>query len=237
MRHPTLDGIFATVSPPNARRKDSVTVTPGHQFLEHRGSLHAAGRGSLRLTDEEVMRALRLVEYSNAIGTPLNRLVTILWERAGITDAEAATASFVKSLTDHLRRQGFEGPYLWSMENGPRQGVHVHILHHLPPELGRTVGYRHRGWLASLGARYGNKVINSKVITGRLSAFRGSAYARARFFKEQQSTVAYLLKCCSFEMRNHMRSSHSVRSSFVVGRRLGMSHIIRRERKVERGAA
>src|SRR3546814_11539624 len=74
------------------------------------------------------------VRYAYWIDLPLNRHVTVHWERAGISDdrAAAATSQFLKLASDWIGKRGGKFAWIWVRENGPFSGSHVHILMHVP---------------------------------------------------------------------------------------------------------
>lgn len=156
-------------------------------------------------------------------GIPFNRMITILWGQFGVTDVQASTSRFLKALKSYIVGAGYQTRYAWTIERGKRLGLHVHILIHMPPELSRAASYCQRGWLVAAGARFGKGLIRSKAIGGRLDTYRLSAIAQERFAVEHERTVAYVLKCCSFEMKNQMRSPFGCQEGLVTGRRSGRS--------------
>ncbi len=181
------------------------------------------GRGSWQLNDGEVEKAREAAAEACDGGIPFNRMITILWGHFGVEDIQAATRCFLKSVKDYLRRSGYETAYVWAMEPGRRMGLHVHILIHVPPEMGREIGYRQRGWLKTAGVKFGKNLIRSKVIGGRAGLYRGSPEAQTQFATEHDRALAYILKHCSFEARNTLRFPCPCRSGWVPGRRFGRS--------------
>src|SRR3546814_12900945 len=66
------------------------------------------------------------VRYAYWIDLPLNRHVTVHWERAGISDdrAAAATSQFLKLASDWIGKRGGKFAWIWVRENGPFSGSH-----------------------------------------------------------------------------------------------------------------
>jgi hypothetical protein len=66
------------------------------------GARNRAARTSGSLTMAQCHAILAAAGWANAIGLPFNRMVTIHWERAGISDARAAwaTGRFLKLARD-----------------------------------------------------------------------------------------------------------------------------------------
>lgn len=102
------------------------------------------------------------------IGRPLNRHITVHWERSGIADDRAAeaTTAFLKYWREWLSG---ETAYLWARENGAGKGSHLHILAHIP--AGRHWhGARAMRWIARLaGKPYRPGAILTRRIKGAVA--------------------------------------------------------------------
>lgn len=102
------------------------------------------------------------------IGRPLNRHITVHWERSGIADDRAAeaTTAFLKYWREWLSA---ETAYLWARENGAGKGSHLHILAHIP--AGRHWhGTRAMRWIARLaGKPYRPGAILTRRIKGAVA--------------------------------------------------------------------
>jgi hypothetical protein len=140
-------------------------------------------------------KAIELVEAAQrawAIGRPFNRHLTVHWAKAGLSDAQAATAtgSFVKLIIDWARRHGGTC-YVWVRENGERKGSHTHILLHVPRGLSLALTRRWyrtvTGWRGKLPSR----AVKTVCIGGSARcAFAGGEHYSANL----ANIVSYVLK-------------------------------------------
>jgi hypothetical protein len=106
------------------------------------------------------------------IGLPLNRHVTIHWQRQGVPDAKgaAATGAFLRMVRDWLRKQGAATAWVWVRENGPAKGAHVHIALHIPPGVPWRFGSARR-WIERIsGRRYVPRAILTTRVAGHVNA-------------------------------------------------------------------
>src|SRR3546814_11567497 len=85
------------------------------------GARNRADRVSQSLSMRQARNIIDAVRYAYWIDLPLNRHVTVHWERAGISDdrAAAATSTFLKSARDWIGKPGGKFAWLWVRENGP----------------------------------------------------------------------------------------------------------------------
>jgi hypothetical protein len=126
------------------------------------------------------------------IGAPFSRHVIAHWERAGITDAQAAqpTGRLTKLMADWARRRG--GRILWSgaREKDAGKGSHLHMLVACPCHL--PLGRMWRRWLRSItGQPYRPGSIRTRFIGGSLDAARTNpGHYRQHLF----NAVAYVCK-------------------------------------------
>lgn len=156
------------------------------------GARNCKGRSSEVIAGDKAASIIAAARHALAIGLPLNRHVTIHWERAGVPDERAAEATgrFLKLAGDWLAKQGGRFAHAWVRENGDRKGSHVHILLHLPH--GRTLGQMQRGWLKRVtGKGYRKGVIVTRRIAGMANA---SASAPAAYGVNLAEVVGYVLK-------------------------------------------
>ena len=109
-------------------------------LFKHGGARNKAGRVSDVLSLAKAQATIDAAYQAIKIGLPLNRFVTVHFERAGMTDAQAATAisAIMKLATDWMRKRGYVIAYAWVRENDAgdgSKGSHVHILFHCPDTL------------------------------------------------------------------------------------------------------
>jgi hypothetical protein len=78
---------------------------------------------------DKVQRLIAATRRASEIGRPFTHLITVHWEAAGLSDAEAmkATTAALKYWREWL---GGETAYIWTRENGGGKGTHLHVLAH-----------------------------------------------------------------------------------------------------------
>ena len=177
-----------------------------------------------RLEDDRALAALAAAKHAIATDRPLNRFITIDWERAGVIDVQTATRKFLKRATDFASARKSTIAYIWTIESTPVVGLHTHILMYLDQSLAAKFGHRQRAWLIAAGARYEKGLIKTRPIGGSIRAYLAKERAREAFLLNHNRVVAYILKCCSFEIARAIKSPFNPRSSPVNGPRLGISH-------------
>ena len=137
----------------------------------HGGARNRRGRSSDRLTARQAIDLHRAAAFAFHVDLPLNRHITIHWQRAGVhdSDAAAATGRFLKLTTDHVRKRGGRIAAVWARENGDTKGSHVHILLHLP--RGVSISARQREWVKRItGLAYVRRTIKTTRIGGAINA-------------------------------------------------------------------
>lgn len=163
-----------------------------------RGGAHnRADRESHGLTALQIINLVAAVRHADIIGLPLNRMVTIHWQAAGIPliAMAKATGRFTDMMAKALARNGARTAWLWVHENGDGKGGHCHMLAHIPAGLVEPMSRRQREWLRRItGQPYRRGVIHSKPIGGRLGLEKGNPDLHAI---NLQSALSYVLKGAS----------------------------------------
>ena len=105
--------------------------------FSHGGARLRADRTSDHLTSKQARAILLAALAAEWIGEPFTRLVTVHWERAGISDNHAAiaTGKLTKLMQDWARRRGARILWAWARENDKGKGSHLHLLLACPPHL------------------------------------------------------------------------------------------------------
>jgi hypothetical protein len=137
------------------------------------GARSRRDRTSDALTLQQAEKLIAAAHRAIGLGLPLNRHITIHWERAGVADADAAaaTARFLKLAGDWLAKRGQRFAWVWSRENGGTKGSHVHILAHVP--AGGEIGGLQRRWLRrATSSPYRKGTIHTARVGGTASAWR-----------------------------------------------------------------
>jgi hypothetical protein len=124
------------------------------------------------LTPHQVKTLRSAADAAWQRGLPLNRHVTIHWQRQGVPDGKgaAATGTFLRMVRDWLRKLGQRTAWVWVRENGPAKGAHVHIALHIPAGVPWRFG-RARRWIKRIsGRRYVARAIRTTRVAGHVNA-------------------------------------------------------------------
>lgn len=171
----------------------SVAHSTGQSALNsHGGARLRADRTSDHLTIRQAQIIIAAVLAADRIGQPFTRMVTVHWDRAGIPDKGAATATgrLTKLIADWGRRRGGRVLWAWVRENDAGKGSHLHLLIACPPDV--PIGRMWRRWLRSITDRpYRAGVINTRRIAGTLSAPESNP---ANYRQNLANVVAYVCK-------------------------------------------
>jgi hypothetical protein len=158
------------------------------------------------------------------VGLPLNRLITINWALAGLSDAEArhATGRFLKLAGDWVRTRGQRIAWVWVRENGAGEGTHVHILLHLPPGL--SLARLQLGWIKRISGRaYRRDTIDTRRIAG--SRLAPSAMAE-HYHRNLSNVLNYLRKGVDPELAARLGIRRVRATGYIEGKRVAWSQNI-----------
>lgn len=203
-------------------------VTRVPRLLPHGGPRNRRDRQSQALTLQQCQRLISGAREAKAIALPLNRMVTVHLERAGVADTEAAGAigRLLKLYREWLTkaparsakqarlskasaRRGGQAAALWVRENGPSKGSHVHILLHVPE--GVNLGSRTRRWVELATSRsYKRGVVRTRTLP------RGEAYG-----VNLNNVLTYMLKGASAETAATLNLPRQIPGGVVIGKRCG----------------
>jgi hypothetical protein len=173
----------------------SKSVTPFETkptVLGHGGARLRADRTSHSLTIRQARAIMLAALAADDLGEPFTRMVTVHWQRAGIADhrAASATGKLTKLASDWARRRGARILWAWARENDHGKGSHLHLLLSCPPHL--PIGRMWRRWLRAItGQPYRVGTINTRRIGGSLgiAAADPAAYRQNLF-----NAAAYICK-------------------------------------------
>jgi hypothetical protein len=190
------------------------------------GARNSASRQSDSIS---LLKAVELVEAAQqaiAIGLPFNRHLTVHWEKAGLTDLQAssATGRLLKLVLDWVRKQGGAVAYAWVRENGDGKGSHTHILLHVP--RGLTLAFTRR-WYARATQRYGHPkgaVRSVRIGDNARSAFSADEWYQAHL----ASVVSYLLKGVDQQHGAALDLDRHGEGGMILGKRVSISAGVRR---------
>ena len=190
------------------------------------GARNRADRESHALSAAHVANLTAAARHAGAIKLPLNRMVTIHWEAAGVPLAgmARATGRFLDLLTKWLARHMSRTAWLWVHEGGDGKGGHCHLLAHVPPECVKALTGQLRGWLGRItGNPYLRRVIHSKPIGGRLGLERRNPDVHAI---NLEAALSYVLKGASPEAASQFALERLEPGGRVIGKRCGTSQNI-----------
>jgi len=194
------------------------------RIFKRGGARPRATRISEALALKEVDKIARAIRIAEEIGLPLNRFITIHWERAGVADHQAARATgrFLKLARDNLASKRLPFAYVWVRENDEgdgSKGDHAHILAHVPD--GRTLGPAQRRWIKIIsGKPYRKQVIHTRVIARHSNA----AQNEPALYRLNLTIVRdYILKGASGPASIAFDLPLWGRGGRVQGQRIGMS--------------
>ncbi|MDP9057172.1 MAG: hypothetical protein M3N34_07600 [Pseudomonadota bacterium] len=191
------------------------------------GARNRSDRTTDALTAAQITNLLAATAHAETIGLPLNRLITLHWESAGIdlADLARATYRFTDLLKKALARHKSGTAWIWTHENGDGKGGHCHLLAHVPAGLVRRVTDLQRGWLRSItGKPYRARVIRSDPIGGRLGLELGNPELHA---VNLQVALGYICKAASQAVldANGIDRQHEP-GGLIIGKRCGTSQNI-----------
>jgi hypothetical protein len=192
------------------------------------GARNRADRESHGLTAPQIINLAAAARHAAAIGLPLNRMITIHWQAAGLPllAMAKATGRFIDLMAKTLARKGARTSWLWVHESGDGKGGHCHMLAHVPPALVDLMGRRQREWLRRItGQPYRRGVIHSKPIGGRLGLEAGNPDLHA---VNLQSALSYVLKgAATADAEPFAHPAHAREpGGRIIGKRCGTSQNI-----------
>lgn len=190
-------------------------------LLKQGGARLDGARASRQLAESQCNNLIEAAYIAWHIGQPFNRFITILWEQGGIDPRDNATVTgqFIKLAKDWARRHGYKMCWAWVQEHGAVNGVHIHILLHVPPELARQFAPMPLRWVKRLlpGA-YRTKVLQSQ----RIGSAGMPKNASCQYEMLLMTKVHYMLKAAPKEVAQELQLQRHGKSSTVFGKRLAI---------------
>jgi hypothetical protein len=158
------------------------------------GARNHKSRESLALKPHQVANLRSAAVHAGNIGLPLNRMITIHWQSAGVALPVMAwaTGRFTDLLSKALARHGSQTAWVWTHENGVGKGAHCHLVVHVPPSLVGVITGLQKGWLRRItGKPYKKRVIFSRPIGARLGVETLNPEVHAL---NRDTALSYILK-------------------------------------------
>lgn len=205
------------------------------------GARNSKTRITASLSLHQVDGLIAAVSHAERVGLPMKRLVTVHWEKLGITDerAAAATGKFLKLIRDALAGQALAYAYARENDEGDgRKGSHVHILLHVPPMAGEGFMRRLRGWarIAAGGRlhRKSGRVIGPAYVKGAILTRRIGGQLGVSHDKHVLNlgrALGYLLKGADKKTSEKRKLTDYGQTTFdaggrIIGKRAGWSENI-----------
>ena len=185
------------------------------------------GRRSTSLRAEDCERLILAAEHAIRIGKPLNRMLTVHFDAAGISNPVKATGQLLKLMGDWLRSYNSAITAVWVREAGASKGEHVHILLSVPPNRITSFNRMQRGWFKKIGADWRRGVYKSRPIGGSHKAAFNEA-STALYQQALTGALHYLLKAAEAEARAAYGINKREDGGELCGKRCGTTENIGR---------
>jgi hypothetical protein len=159
-----------------SKKAPALLSRPARQRWSHVPRIH--------LSLEQVENNWAALGHSARLGIPPNASLDIHFHRGGLDDpirnAGASLKAFLKSSRQWIERKGGETAIIWTMENRSgvgSEGVHAHILMHVPVGLLTRWHQLRRRWARKAGL----EVSKAGVINFSALPTLGSARGKLRY--------------------------------------------------------
>ncbi len=169
----------------------------------------------LRLSQEisaaQVENLVQAAGFAALIGLPLNRHLTILWKQANcIGRVQDIQGRFIERLRKWLEYRGVVPAFVWVVERGRENGLHSHIVVHVPAA--------HREAFRQMLPRWIDGDVDAKTVKLTSVRYRvGDGYLSA-----VKGLLRYLLKGAARRSTNQLGITHRPQG-LVMGKRAGTS--------------
>lgn len=204
---------------------------PAYSPLPGRGGpRNSAGRESYELSERQARALIDATRFAVASGLAFNRMTTVHWEAAGVSEPLAATEVLIRELRASVTKAGGRLAYVWVRESGPAKGEHLHLLWHGPkavPALRRT-----RRILEACGASWRAGVLRTRSV-GR--ALGRAETGDADYLANLEEALDYCLKGASQAARERLGIKRCESGGPIRGKRSGVSENIGPTERLRRG--
>jgi hypothetical protein len=170
---------------------------------------------------------IQAIGFSNQIGLPLNRFLTISWEHAqAVGRVHDNQGRFLERYMKWIRYYRSTGAYVWSIEQGRVWGYHSHVLIHVPLKLIGSFKKSVPNWINGDVDQSGHaktfdiQKINAGYGIAQLNPLKG--------------ITRYLLKAANDEVSEILSIRREPqKAGIVVGKRVGTSQNIGRAARIK----
>lgn len=185
------------------------------------------GRRSTALRAKDCENLILAAEQAIRIGKPLNRMLTVHFDAAGISDPVRATGQLLKLMGNWLRCYNTAITAVWVREAGQTKGEHVHILLSVPPPILSSFTRMQRGWFRKIGAAWKRGVYLSRPIGGSHKVAFTEA-STSLYLQALTGALHYLLKGADAKARAAHGISKRGNGGELWGKRCGTTENIGR---------
>ena len=185
------------------------------------------GRRSTALRTKDCENLILAARHAELIGAPLNRMLTVHFDAAGITDPVKATGRLLKLMGDWLRCNNTAITAVWVREAGAEKGEHVHILLSVPPNKIGQFNQRQRTWFKRIGAAWKRGAYLSRPIGGSHSAAFNQV-SSCLYLQALTGVLRYVLKGADAKARGLHGLERNEYGGELWGKRCGTTENIGR---------
>jgi hypothetical protein len=193
------------------------------------GARNRRDRISLHLTGAQVANLIAATGFALEIGLPLNRMITVHWQAAGVPleRMASATGKFLDLASKAIARRGGSTAWIFVHEGGLTKGGHCHILIHIPLDTMNYFVRVQKRWLKSItGTPYRKRVIYGASIGGR----RGVELGNPELYAENMGhALSYVVKGTCTDVAEVLGLARVEDGGLVIGKRCGTSQNIGRK--------
>lgn len=210
-----------------AVNNDSLGVAANSALPSRKGGArNRRDRESNHLTGQQVANLIAASEFALLIGLPLNRMITIHWQAAGLplNKMALATGRFLDLACKTIARRGGRTSWIFVHEGGLQKGGHCHILIHVPAESMAPLIRLQKRWLKTItGKPYRKNVIYGVPVGGR----RGLDLNNSKLYRENfYAALAYMIKGTTEDVAKTLGLARTEDGGLVIGKRCGTSQNI-----------
>ncbi len=190
------------------------------------GARNRRDRTSYYLTGPQVANVIAAAEFALQIGLPLNRMITVHWQAAGLPLERMAwaTGKLLDLASKTFSRRGGRTAWIFVHEGGEKKGGHCHILIHVPADALDALVRLQKRWLKAVtGKPYRAGVIKGKPIGGR----KGLERSNPKLYVENVNrALSYLVKGTGEDVAKILGMARAEYGGLVIGKRCGTSQNI-----------
>lgn len=202
---------------------------PPRQRWSHKPRLH--------LTLEQVENNWAALGHAEQLGLRPNASLDIHFHRAGLDDpprnAGASLKAFLKSSRQWIERKGGQTAVIWTMENRTGvggEGIHAHVLLHVPADLLTRWHQLRRRWARKAGMEPNKAGGIHFTALPTLENAKGKLRYMSKDIRPVDLPIFYTLPCLRYpEGRKHLDQdppNHLPSNAPVYGLKTGVSRNI-----------